>query len=583
MFAQAAHTASQMMFGMIRRMSESYHEDKGEKEKGKERLRVGKRGLTMKQVQFPVGEVLIGPLEPKADWMRQSEVMQWVVEPEDEEGVSDILLEGWTIGRFSHHRTMEMGALFQVKLVWGMASIAVNIAAVKDYVPLDKMPCVLPSGMGNAFVIKERHFNTFRIYAGGHLVEGASMGARLLYLCAFDLDSHQALTVDDFEQWDEEDVMALLVEHQPGSRFRRPTPEEAGMITIRRTGSDSIQIPQEEEDDWMDGNDTETSGSDLGQSPELNESCGRHPGQSPLPGFETLQRGKRSPTRTSSSAEAAFIKTNQVVEEMQRQPPPPPVSPSGLGRWNSRMRTINLGSMVTGYGPGPGGWTLDKSDWVDINLVLQSRSKEEPRAVGGSQSGSNITDSTYWSPRAELSQEGLEASSGGDSLDSPEAVMKRVKEELGIEDDEKMEQSSGVRKRKRGSSSGSSIIFSPFLASKDREIVTVSTSTSGGSGVTGPGVRNSPVFTFDINHEMRRYGWGGVRNSGMGAMAHPAAVAQAMADATGMNQGGMFVDDQGFSQPGRNEIRDKGGERGEEGDTMEMEDNEEVFNLSNVE
>ena len=84
MFAQAAHKASQMMFGMIRRMSDSYHEDKGKKEKGRERLRVGRRGLTMKQVQFPVGEVLIGPLEPKADWMRQGEVMQWVVEPEDE-------------------------------------------------------------------------------------------------------------------------------------------------------------------------------------------------------------------------------------------------------------------------------------------------------------------------------------------------------------------------------------------------------------------------------------------------------------------------------------------------------------------
>ena len=216
--------------------------------------------------------------------------------------------------------------------------------------------------MGNAFVIPMRQFNTYRIFSGGKLVEGASMEARLVYLAAMDLDSHQAVTVDDLDEWEGEDVMALLVEHKPGIKFRRPTPDQAGMVTIRRTGSDSVQIPQEEEDDWMDGNETETSSSDIGQSPTLNESSGRHPGQSPLGQWGMTTK---SPEVVQKEM-APFIRSNEVVEA-QHQAPPPLLSYYGLARWNAKRKAIGLGPQATGYGSGPGGWSLGQNDWEDIN------------------------------------------------------------------------------------------------------------------------------------------------------------------------------------------------------------------------
>ena len=54
-------------------------------------------------------------------------------------------------------------------------------------------------------------------------------------------------------------------------------------------------------------------------------------------------------------------------------------------------------------------------------------------------------------------------------------------------------------------------------------------------------------------------------------------LAAAMSEAVGIGQGGMFVDDVGFEQPGDRPTV------GEGGDTMEMGDNDEVFNLSNIE
>ena len=63
-----------MMFGAIRRVSDSYHEERGEKEKGvvKERS----RGYPLSQVQFPVDRVMREPLSSKADWMRGNEVLR---------------------------------------------------------------------------------------------------------------------------------------------------------------------------------------------------------------------------------------------------------------------------------------------------------------------------------------------------------------------------------------------------------------------------------------------------------------------------------------------------------------------------
>ena len=135
-----AGKASQLMFGALKRMSEGANQ-KGEKEKERTGCRESnmrkRSGLRAKDIQFPVHKLKRGPLSVKASWMREDEVLQWMVEPEDDEGAREILLEAWTIGRFSHNRTSELGQLFQVHMGWGMATFKLNIIGVKDFVPMD--------------------------------------------------------------------------------------------------------------------------------------------------------------------------------------------------------------------------------------------------------------------------------------------------------------------------------------------------------------------------------------------------------------------------------------------------------------
>ena len=89
-------------------------------------------------------------------------------------------------------------------------------------------------------------------------------------------------------------------------------------------------------------------------------------------------------------------------------------------------------------------------------------------------------------------------------MSSPEEVMKRVREELGFEEEEVMEQST-AKKAKRGSrsstTSGESLVFSPILVKQGGEIVNVSTTSTSSNSVTEelPAERlvTSPVFSFD--------------------------------------------------------------------------------------
>ena len=82
--------------------------------------------------------------------------------------------------------------------------------------------------------------------------------------------------------------------------------------------------------------------------------------------------------------------------------------------------------------------------------------------------------------------------------------MKRVREELGFEEEEVMEQST-AKKAKRGSrkssASSESLVFSPILVKQGGEIVNVSTTSVSSSSARGQGTAGrlvtSPVFTFD--------------------------------------------------------------------------------------
>ena len=276
---------------------------------------------------------------------------------------------------------------------------------------------------------------------------------------------------------------------------------------------------------------------------------------------------------------APFIRSNEVVEAHHQAPPL--LRPYyGVARWNAKRAAIGLGPQVAGYsyGSGPGGWSLETNDWEDINLVIAKRSSERTRSVTGSESvdiNTNTTDSTFWSPRAELSSYGEMPllSSGGEGLESPEKVMDKVREELGVEDEEMMEQGEVERKRKRGSSSGdSSFIFSPILVKMGGEVVTVSTSNSERNSSRIENM-SSPVFTFDINRELRRFGSERGGYMGQGSMVPPRSLAMTSVEVLfGEPKVNMYVDD----------LNKDGGEEENE-EEMCVEDNDEVFHLSHIE
>ena len=191
--------------------------------------------------------------------------------------------------------------------------------------------------------------------------------------------------------------------------------------------------------------------------------------------------------------------------------------------------------------------------------------------IGSESVVTNNTESTFWSPRAELSSYGEmpQLSSGGEGLESPEKVMDKVREELGMEDEEKMEQSEQERKRKRGSSSGeSSFIFSPVLVKMGGDVVTVSTSNSERSKSRSENMM-SPVFTFDVNRELRRFGLESGKYRGQGSSFHPRSLALTSVEVLfGGNNVNMYVYDQN---------------KEEEVEKMSVEDNDEVFHLSHIE
>ena len=122
---------------------------------------------------------------------------------------------------------------------------------------------------------------------------------------------------------------------------------------------------------------------------------------------------------------------------------------------------------------------LSAEDWRDIELVTNRSGR------------SGVSSDEMWSPRAELSGAGLLASSD-ENMESPEQVLRRMKVEAAI-DEVDWEYDS---RRRSGSASSQSMIFSPILVKQGADIVNVSTSSSamnvsGGSNERGPDVSST--------------------------------------------------------------------------------------------
>ena len=105
---------------------------------------------------------------------------------------------------------------------------------------------------------------------------------------------------------------------------------------------------------------------------------------------------------------------------------------------------------------------LSGDDWRDI---------KEIEAIQAEQSGAS--EESIWSPRAELSGERLLASSDED-MESPEGVVKQMLVYANIDE---VDWTSNTRRRS-GSSSSQSLIFSPILIKPGGDVINVSTSSS---------------------------------------------------------------------------------------------------------
>ena len=118
---------------------------------------------------------------------------------------------------------------------------------------------------------------------------------------------------------------------------------------------------------------------------------------------------------------------------------------------------------------------LSGNDWSDIEEVAANRT-----------GASGVSSEDNWSPRAELSGARLRVSSD-ENMESPEEVMKRLLVEANIDEVDWANDS----RRRSGSASSQSMIFSPILVKPGEDIVNVSSSSSAMNVSRGSGMREA--------------------------------------------------------------------------------------------
>lgn len=198
------------------------------------------------EVQYPPGEVYRGFLPSRARWMDSTaEFWQYVREEPDKSGVVAIMLEGWTVSRTCHQLVQEYGQLFATKIEWGGFVISLNIAAVHDFVDIVESPSLIEAGFTDkAYVIHMSTWNKYRDFVKDQREEDDEwipVGKRLLFHCLIDKMRYPYITLENFRQWPAASVMDWKDLQRPGMFYLKNSPDSVGL----GEGGDENQIPGE--------------------------------------------------------------------------------------------------------------------------------------------------------------------------------------------------------------------------------------------------------------------------------------------------------------------------------------------------
>ena len=433
--------------------------------------------LSNKQLQYPPNEIWKGPLVTRGHWMEaKKEFWRYAVEEADVDGTVAIKLEGWQHFRTHHHRLFEYGLVFHTNINWDGWTIPLNVVATHNMISIEDMPRVLEVGMGNAFVVSLKVFNTYRDHALEPIEDGdevVTVGQRLLYHVLVDRDSvGEDFTIGQFSGWPASMILDLVCNRVPGARFNTFTPEESGLVEVERREEpklrDGEELLQEEDRKEVDedGGAAEVEPEPLKEEVRsaLSNFAFEFPdvgGSPPLAASEPKRYNEMSQNTKRRKRKRKFGKRSRKTRVKRPSSPLQltteqergiirllvlGVEPNASEEWIAYNQdyVMNIrgvpeerpGPYV--YGSGPGGWNLNLSD------------RQE-----GAGARARTPSSSVLSPRAELSQN-LSSIAGSDT-----PCHKKMRRDTEV-------------------SSEASVIMSPFLSMKSSggRVISISSGSS---------------------------------------------------------------------------------------------------------
>ena len=207
-------------------------------------------GLTDKEVQFPVEELLQEDLKTKIPGMKEEgntrEVLRYITETTDEEGNTEVHLEKWRVAREEQVKIGYIGQLFSVRIRWGTELIRINVlAAREEFVSGEYSLATVETGSGLAYLVNQFDWATFRIFANEQ-EDDVSAGVRLIYMCVLDRVFYDHVDVDIFAQWSVDKLKEVMNVHQAGQRFPRFNAQQAGLVVLDRDYKEEEEMEEEE-------------------------------------------------------------------------------------------------------------------------------------------------------------------------------------------------------------------------------------------------------------------------------------------------------------------------------------------------